>query len=202
MPSEILATIGGVKTLLDIVKYARDLRTNAPITASNTNEVVVNLWGSILYELREGCERARLFTRQAKENFLSYATFSFEICDAIFPEFCRLVPSPALLVPTAGLLAELRQIDHFQRAARPAATHQIQSADPLYSVSLGFAQAFLRRGGVETFNDILRTADAVARVVYQKAPHEKISFLLPEPIDTSVLTTEHGDADSAHAKAF
>jgi hypothetical protein len=118
MALDILGTIGGVKGLLDIVKLARELRTNASMSAADSNEVVVNIWGSILHELRKGCERARLFVEYAdKKNFLSYATFSFEICDAVFPEFCRIVPSPALLMPTAGLLAELRQIDHFQRSS-------------------------------------------------------------------------------------
>jgi hypothetical protein len=180
---DILTAIGGVKTLFDLAEHVRKYRANAPMTVAAANEVVVNLWGSLLFEMRDGCEFVRKLVHNRRTGLLSYAMLSFQVSDAIFPEFCRLVPAPAVLAPTARLLAELREIDHFQRAARPARDHLLAGADPLYDTAIAFGQAFLERGGVNTFNDILAAADAFARAVYEKEPNEKLHYLLPKPID-------------------
>jgi len=67
-------------------------------------ELALHLWGSLLFEMQAGCERIRWM---AEEDQLAFGTFDFSVSDALMPDFCRLVPSPALLSQFQSVLAAL-----------------------------------------------------------------------------------------------
>ncbi len=132
--------------------------------------------------------------RNASErNSHTYIVLNFEVTDAVLPEFARRAPAPRVLVPTAQLLAQLRLVDHFLRAAsttRPT-SHKTEDVDPRYDIAFGHARGFLTTwNGIKTFNAILEVADAFGRAVYRKDPTEKLGFLLPKPIDENAPIPE------------
>jgi hypothetical protein len=189
-----MTVLGGVgdslvyaMVFIDVVKVAREARRTLDPTAAAATEtahfgLILDLWGAILFETRENCERARLMVEKAKHDGYLFGTFTFQVTDAVLPEFCRLAPAPRILVGTTRLLGRLRRIDVFQRAAPNTDGFSVEAAGPQHKVALGFAQDFLSKGGVQEFNDILAIAQAVARAEYKKGPEEPTDFLLPVPI--------------------
>jgi hypothetical protein len=152
--------------------------------------MILGLWGAMLFESPENCERVRLMVERAKTTGPLYGTLTFQVTDAVLPEFCRLAPAPRILVQTGRLLGRLRRVDDFQRAAANAPGFTAEKGESRNLVALGFAQDLVRKGGIQEFNEILAVAEEVARVVYEKEPHEKVSYLLPDPIDESVPPDE------------
>jgi hypothetical protein len=80
-----------------------------------TYELATRLLGSLLFETRANIERVRLM-----RDGVNYGPFDFAVSDALMPELCHVAPSPAFLEQCRSVLAMLKRVDFFQRAAAHA----------------------------------------------------------------------------------
>jgi hypothetical protein len=183
----LLELIGGVAAITTVVKNARDVLTSgrSPPSDDATFNALFNLWGAMLYETRANCERARLMLERQKKNQLLWAPFTFDVTDAVLPEFFRLAPSPLLTNATTRLVARLRRVDFFQRRGMPGEPTftDWKEVDPSYRAALGFAHDFMNKGGPAEFNDIVATATEIARSYWKRDANEPMTHLFPAPID-------------------
>ncbi len=186
-----LATLGSVSALINCIRGARELAARGQPVASDaaTFDTVLNFWGAILFEARDSCERARLMIQKSNMQppQILYAPFTFQVIDAVLPEFFRAAPAPKMLEATTRLVGRLKRIDHFQRMARPQNNATI---DPCYAAALGFANDLVNKGGIEEFNQIVHLAREVARVHFGHDADAKMDFLIPAEIDISLSVDE------------
>jgi hypothetical protein len=187
MPDLLLAALGkltadGFKAVVrGAIKYAThgaEAARARDADLTDAYEVALRLMGSLLYETRSNVERVRWIQEYSLEGGVSFAPFDFTVSDALMPELCKMVPTPEVLENCRLVLAALRRVDFFQRAA---------SNDPAqYAPAIGFAQDALEKGIVDRFNGLLDLCNRLAPSVFQRPDWDTSdSGLFPARIDPS-----------------
>jgi hypothetical protein len=165
-------------------------------------KLALHYWGCLLWELRSSCERLRYMSEQAPAGGTSFGFFDFTVSDAVMPDFCRVVPSPRLLASFQSILAAVKRVDFFQRAAArdeavPASKATLGGAAmatySAYDKGKGFATDAMNKGVVGRFNELVRLGHEVGKAAYDDCWAGDGSNLFPmeidatKPIDHSLL---------------
>jgi len=172
----VVATIG--RTLQALGARKADAKESADDQQA-TCELAVHLLGSVLFECKANVERARWMATETAGS--GYGPFDFTLSDALMSDLCRVAPSPGLLEHCRSILAALKRIDFFQRAAaqadmRPPDTKDIcapgtrlhrSPQEKLYLRAHGFARDAIEKRLVERFNYLLEVASAIIAEVFK-----------------------------------
>jgi hypothetical protein len=161
----------------------------------NAQELALHYWGCLLYEMRAGCERVRYMVEAAAQG-ITFGVFDFSVSDAVMSDFCRVAPSPRLLESFQSVLAALKRVDFFQRAAVHEVVNvsgaALEDEHGTYRKGLGFALDAARKDIYGRFNGLVRLGNLVGESVYGKENWAgDASGLLPDEINTSA-PIDHG----------
>src|SRR5215831_3107059 len=169
MAVELLAVLKEIKEAIDLVDDVRKKRAEK----EQAHQMVVRLFGSILFEMRVNCERVRWLAAQKKLFEEGEATrwggvLNFDVSDALLTDFCKSVPDPNLLSDVQWVLAALKQVDFHLRAAnggppipKPDDRMRVVFALPdsdKHRLVAEFSHYFIEKGLIDRFNRLVGTA--------------------------------------------
>lgn len=154
----------------ELKRGATSTKDQVSAETKTAHEITLNMWGSLLFEMKVNCERARLLATSGAK----YAPFDFTVSDALMPDFCRAVPTPFLLSRFQFVLAALKRIDFFQRAAGQfrvtvASDGSLLDDEPmgLYIRATNFANDAVNRTGlIKRFNDLIKLGHLYGKEVH------------------------------------
>ena len=163
-------------------------------SAREAQELALRQWGCLLFEMRRNLERIRFMVQQSEDKKVSYAPFDLTVSEALMPDFCRIVPSPALLSEIQGVLAAIKRVDFYQRTgatAAPLNISQIEEYTILADDIRGFrkANAFARdavsKNVYDRFNRLHALANEVGKQLYGDEWDGEATYTLPSRLDTA-----------------
>jgi hypothetical protein len=187
----------------DLIKETIDLVGDAhkeDAKKQARRELAVQLWGSILFEMRANCEQVRWLAERESlfapgEGIRWGGVLHFDVSDALMPDFCKTVPAPALLARLQDVLSCLKQVDFSLRAAnsapaiaKPDERTRTVYADPdfdKHQLVLSFAKKFRDDGLIEKYNELVRTAAQIGAEFYGKRWMTVVGEIIPSELSPS-----------------
>lgn len=183
----------GLPHLIRAIELAAKARSRA-IEKKTALQFGVTLWGAVLFEMRTNSDRALWISQQAEEGRISFGLMSFEVADALMPEFCKAVPYPITLNEMQRVSSCLRRIDFFQRVGGANASSETSKDNPSFDIhgtpaeikyrrAIAFARDFKEKRHPQRFNDLVETANALGSKAYGAEWDQLQPAILPNPID-------------------